>query len=200
LANDQSGQLSGKFVQSPGNIEAAAIRKIIANEGSGSFVNSLKKDFDAAVHIQDAKIDSAQLYEKPLQIVLNFGLAKQPGDIIYFDPMFGQGYKQNPFKSAKRLYPVEMPHTIDKGYRLEMDIPDGYITDELPKPLTVKLNERGEGVFEYQVTESGGHISIASRVKITRTYFSPAEYNMLREFFNQVVKKQAEQIVFKKKK
>jgi len=33
-----------------------------------------------------------------------------------------------------------------------------------------------------------------------RTYFLPDEYDLLREFFNMVVKKQSEQIVFKKKK
>jgi len=38
------------------------------------------------------------------------------------------------------------------------------------------------------------------RVVMKRTYFAPDEYDMLREFFNMIVKKQSEQIVFKKKK
>jgi hypothetical protein len=36
-------------------------------------------------------------------------------------------------------------------------------------------------------------------LRITRAYFLPEEYEMLREFFNYVVKKHNEQIVFKKK-
>jgi len=38
-----------------------------------------------------------------------------------------------------------------------------------------------------------------SRLQIKRAYFQAEEYEMLREFFNLVVKKHAEQIVFKKK-
>ena len=39
-----------------------------------------------------------------------------------------------------------------------------------------------------------------SRIKINRAFFDPEEYEGLREFFNLVVKKHNEQIVFKKKK
>ncbi len=41
---------------------------------------------------------------------------------------------------------------------------------------------------------------MSSRVKIQRTTFLPEEYDMLREFYNMIVSKQKEQLVFKKKK
>jgi hypothetical protein len=81
-----------------------------------------------------------------------------------------------------------------------MDIPAGYTVDELPKPLVLKLNTENDGEFEYRVGESGGIVSLRCRLKLNRTYFAPEEYQMLREFFNLVVKKQNEQIVFKKEK
>ena len=68
------------------------------------------------------------------------------------------------------------------------------------KSMVVKLNEENEGMFEYRISQSGSGISFRSRIRISRAYFMPEEYEMLREFFNLVVKKQAEQIVFKKKK
>jgi hypothetical protein len=114
--------------------------------------------------------------------------------------MFGEGWKENPFKSAERLYPVEMPYGIDQTFLLRMDVPHGYTVDELPKQIIVKLNPEDEGNFEYRAVETAGVISIRSRIRISRTYFSPEEYTMLREFFNLVVKKHSEQIVFKKKK
>jgi hypothetical protein len=81
-----------------------------------------------------------------------------------------------------------------------MIIPDGYVIDELPKSIIVKLNEAGDGQFEYRIAESGGTISMRSRIQLKRAYYKPAEYEMLREFFNLVVKKHNEQIVLKKKK
>jgi hypothetical protein len=34
-----------------------------------------------------------------------------------------------------------MPYAIDETYLLRMDIPAGYVVDELPKQVMVKLNE-----------------------------------------------------------
>ena len=66
--------------------------------------------------------------------------------------------------------------------------------------MVLKLNDEGEGLFEYRISESGGTISLRCRLQIKRTVFAADEYDLLREFFNMVVAKQTEQIVFKKKK
>jgi hypothetical protein len=93
-----------------------------------------------------------------------------------------------------------MPYTIDETYILSLDVPPGYAVDEMPKSMVLKLNEEGEGIFEYRISQSGETISLRSRLQIKRTVFAPDEYELLREFFNLVVAKQNEQIVFKKKK
>src|ERR1043165_860944 len=107
---------------------------------------------------------------------------------------------ENPFKSAERVYPVEMPYGIDETYVFSLIMPDGYVLDELPKSMRLKLNEEGDGDFEYLVSESGGTISLRSRIRLKRAYYLPDEYETLREFFNLIVKKHNEQIVLKKKK
>ena len=81
-----------------------------------------------------------------------------------------------------------------------MEVPAGYEVDELPKSMVVKMNESGEGMFEYRISQSGTSISFRCRVQLKRAYFDPEEYEMLREFFNMIVTKESEQIVFKKKK
>jgi hypothetical protein len=55
-------------------------------------------------------------------------------------------------------------------------------------------------MFEYRLSESGGSISLRSRLVLKRAYYLPEEYGMLREFFKMVIKKQNEPFVFKKKK
>jgi hypothetical protein len=66
--------------------------------------------------------------------------------------------------------------------------------------MVLKLNDQDDGMFEYRLSESGGSISLRSRLVLKRAIYSPEEYEMLREFFNIVVKKHNEQFVFKKKK
>ncbi|MGZ5135383.1 MAG: DUF3858 domain-containing protein [Flavitalea sp.] len=118
---------------------------------------------------------------------------------MYFNPLLAEGFKENPFKSAKRFYPVEMPYTMDETYTLQMEIPAGYVIDELPKGMVIKYNEDDHASYEYRISTSGNSISFRSRLQIKKTYFEPVEYEVLREFFSMIVKKQAEQIVFKKK-
>ena len=81
-----------------------------------------------------------------------------------------------------------------------MEVPAGYEVDELPKQIVAKMDEQGSAVFEYRLSLSGSTISLRSRISIKRTLFMPDEYEILREFFNLIVAKQNEQIVFKKKK
>jgi len=139
-------------------------------------------------------------YENELGIRYDFDIKDEKEDIIYLNPMFGEGYKENPFKSAERVYPVEMPFTMDETVNLQLEVPHGYVVDELPQSLIVKLNEQDDGMFEYRISQSGENISLRSRIRFRRSFYLPDEYVMLREFFNLIVSKQAEQIVFKKKK
>lgn len=199
IINDEKGDFSGSIQQTPGYYESNSIRDRIKEKGRESYFNEYKKGWTGEVEMEKENIDSLDKYDYPLGIKYDFRMKMDNEDILYFNPMFIEGIKENPFKSAQRFYPVEMPYAIDETYLLRLDVPKGYVVDELPKQLMLKLNEDNDGVFEYRISESNGIISMRSRLRITRTYFLPEEYEMLREFFNYVVKKHNEQIVFKKK-
>lgn len=200
ISNDGKGNLIGSMNQTPGYFESYAIRKRMKENGEETFFGDIKKAFNAEIEISNSKVDSLSKYDLPVSIKYDFKLTPDGEDIIYLNPMFGEAYKENPFKSAERLYPVEMPYAMDETYMLSLEIPEGYDVDEIPKQMLVKLNEENEGQFEYRISKSGSTISIRSRVILKRALFGADEYEMLREFFNLVVKKQNEQIVFKKKK
>src|SRR6266536_3082076 len=94
-------------------------------------------------------------------------------------------------------FPVEMPSCADETYILNMEVPKGYKVEELPKSARVMLNEN-EGMFEYIIGESGGRIQLRCHTILKKANFGPDDYQTLRDFFAYIVKKQAEQIVFKK--
>jgi hypothetical protein len=108
-------------------------------------------------------------------------------------------YKMNPFKSEMRKYPVALPYPIDDIYTLNMEIPDGYMVDELPKSAKVLYNE-GEGSFEYIIQKDQYSVQFRSHVRLKEVFFRPGDYNSLRDFFAFIAQKHNEQIVFKKKK
>jgi hypothetical protein len=199
ISNSSKGTMSASVQYTPGFYTSYDIRSEIKQKGLEAYFNELKKSGSETLMAEE-KIDSVDNYEVPVSIKYRLEMPVDQEEIWYFDPMFTRSWTENPFKSATRSYPVEMLYKVDQTYLLRMDVPSGYMVDELPKSLIVKLNEDNDGEFEYRIVESGGIISVRSRLRINRTYFSPEEYQMLRDFFNLVVKKQSEQIVFKKKK
>jgi hypothetical protein len=126
---------------------------------------------------------------------LNFSLGDD--DIIYFNPLLNEITKENIFKAEKRIFKVEMPFTVNETYILNMEIPKGYVVDELPKSVRSKLNEN-EGLFEYIISNKEGFIQLKCKFQLNKANYEVEDYESLREFFGLMVKKQSEQIVFKK--
>ncbi len=69
--------------------------------------------------------------------------------------------------------------------------------DELPKPTKIKFNE-DEGYFEYLIYSEEHKVTLRTRIKLNKTEFQPQDYKLLRDFFDVIIKKQSEPIVFKK--
>lgn len=199
VVNDEKGKLVGSVNQLAGYYESLEVRDRIKAKGKEEFQKDLQKNFGSEVILSNLGIDSLTQYDQPVGIHYDFDFTGENEDIIYFNPMLNEAKKDNPFKSAERRYPVEMPYAMDQTYTLQLEIPQGYVVDELPKSVLVKLNEEGDGLFEYRISQSGNNVSFRSRIRISRAFFTQDEYEMLREFYNLILKKHAEQIVLKKK-
>jgi hypothetical protein len=91
-----------------------------------------------------------------------------------------------------------MPSAMNELYVANITVPPGYVVDEIPKNAKVALPEGG-GMFEYMIGHDGDRVMFRSRIVINRANYNAEEYDYLREFFSYIVKKQAENIVFKKK-
>ena len=198
IVNDEQGRWHGTMRKNPGYYESYSIRDKVKDKGEETFFKDLQKEIGTGFKMEKSKIDALDNYDEPIKMEYSFAINKDDEDIIYINPMMDEAIKDNPFKSAERLYPVEMPYVMDDTYILNMQIPAGYKLDELPKQVAVKLNADGDGYFEYLVSQSENTISLRSRLKLNRTVFNPEEYDFLREFFKMIVNKHSEQIVFKK--
>jgi len=200
IINDDKGQSSGSFQTTFGTNESYYVRNKIKKDGPEEFFKKIQTSYGSDVSIDNTGIDSLTQLEKPIKLHYDFMLKSAAGeDIIYFNPMMSEAYKDNPFQSEQRTYPVEMPYCFDESYNFNMEIPAGYDVEELPKSARVSLNET-DGYFEYLIQKSDDNILMRTRVKLNKAVFAPDEYNTLRDFFAFIVKKQGEQIVFKKKK
>jgi ABC-type sugar transport system ATPase subunit len=106
--------------------------------------------------------------------------------------------EENPFKAETREFPVDFGSPVEKVLTVRISLPEGYTVDEMPQSRIFRLPD-GSAKYAYNVVHVGNIISVTSNFQINKNMYVQDEYPNLREFYNQVISKQAEQIVLKKK-
>lgn len=200
LSADEKGHWQGSCTKTPGMFESFLHRQALREKGQDQFLQTLQQHAGKDLVVQHLDIESLQQLEEPLTLRYDLSSPMGSGEVLYVQPMFGENLKDNPFKSLRRNYPVEMPYRSDQTYTLTMDLPAGYEVDEMPEQTLIKLDEQGSGQFEYRLSKSEGTLTLRSTLRINRCFFGPAEYENLRTFYALMVSKQAEPIILKKKK
>ncbi|HMO33187.1 MAG TPA: transglutaminase domain-containing protein [Lacibacter sp.] len=196
---DSTARMEGQYQQSMGHNQSYKLRKQVKEGGRESYLQQVRKIYGEESMVSGLEMDSLDRLEDNVLVKYNFTAKGNSEDVIYFNPLMGEAWKENPFKAANRFYPVEMPFTINETYSASIMVPDNYVVEEIPKPVKVQFQQAKDGFFEYMISHSSGVISLRSRIVINRAFFEPGEYEFLRELFSYVIKKQAEQIVLKKK-
>ncbi|WP_291906154.1 DUF3857 domain-containing protein [Chitinophaga sp. CB10] len=199
MERNAEGAFVGKFQKRPTYLQSYNIRNAIKTKKLEGFKAALQQSYGDEVEILNTSVEDLDDLDGSVLLDYDFKMNNTGSDdILYIKPMMGQEYKQNIFQSEERKFPVEMNAVMDEMYTLNLAIPEGYVVDELPKSSIIKYND-DEGMFQYLIQQVDNRIQMRSRIKFTKATFQPEEYTGLRDFYEMVVKKQAEQIVLKKK-
>lgn len=151
--------------------------------------------------IENLEVKNAENPEESLKVSYDFSLEENVnfmGDKIFLNPTILKLVEENPFKLESRLFPVEFPAPIIETHNYKVEIPEGYEVEEMPQPLNMALPNAG-GKFMFVTGVQDGSIQVMIRLQLMKTQYLPNDYAALRELFNQIVIKQEEQIVLKKK-
>ena len=198
IANMDNGGVEGSFSHNFGVYESLSLRNKMAKTVPDDYKKSLQQEYPEEIAIDNIEIDSLKLLNEPVGLKFDMKFKSfVDNDIVYFSPMLAEAMKKNPFTAAERYYPVEMPYTTEDTYNFIMEIPKGYKVDELPKSVRVNLNEN-DGMFEYLISVEGDYVRLRCRMILRKATYLNEDYQLLRDFYAYVVRKEAEQIVFKK--
>ncbi|MFD2514578.1 DUF3857 domain-containing protein [Pontibacter locisalis] len=192
------GEIMGSGKESAGGYGALSLRRSILDEGETKYMERVAKEV-GDFSVGKPKIENLGDINNSLNISYDIKAngSGQTNDIIYLNPMLGYGEEENPFKLSERLYPVDFATPIDETYICNITIPEGYIIEEAPKSVAVNLPENS-GRFMYMVEQRGNVVQVMSKININKPVFFAPEYANLKEFYNHIVAKHAEQIVIKK--
>ena len=184
INNDEKGGLTARVQTKPGNQESEDMRQEVKEHGQQAYLKKLQTAFGGDAAVANLEMDSVLQPDQPLNVAYDLHMTPDStADQYYFNPMLTGVLKENPFKAAVRTYPVEMPHAMDETYSMMMDIPAGYVVDEMPKSAKVLYNT-DEGFFEYLMIKGRrpDPVPDADQADRKRT-IQPEEYAALRDFF-----------------
>ena len=196
---DSAGKWEGNVKKRLGYYDSYSLRNQIATGGKDDYLKEIKKNYPQNISINDLQFEATEDLDVPMSVNYNIAIDLKDENIIYLNPTFNEGFKNNPFTAETRSYPVEMPYAMNETVVATIQIPMGFEVDEMPKQTRILLDETGQNYFEYLISISGNVISFRNTLKVNKTFFAPEEYISLRAFFGEIIKKQQEQIVLKKK-
>jgi hypothetical protein len=200
LKIDNSGVIDGDISNSYSSYNAYSKRKFIKLESLDGYKDYVKTKY-ANWEISDfqvANIDSVEIpINESYNIKIKDGAQITPNNMI-FNPYILIRNNENPFSSEKRNFSIDYGCPTFNTFTLKLTIPDGFEVDEKPSNVSIKLPDGG-GEYIYNCLQNGNVITIQSKFSINNIRFEPHDYIILREFYAQVMRKQSELIVLKKK-
>ena len=180
---------------------------------TGSEAAYLRHDFrlatDSATYVSElaqelnCEIESMELtghHGLGLNVSRKMHVSKQydaSGDMIYLNPWVLNVLTENPLTEEKRILPVEFPYVSTESLNTQVTLPDGYVVEELPQPLSVKSED---GALSCLIASAcaDGVLSSRCQLQVSKIFFSPNEYAVVKNFLDEVYKRLQDVIVIKK--
>ena len=197
LRNSDTAGYTGHFSHTSGIFGSTEMRNRLKKTTVDAYFENIRKSFAPYKTLEAHGVDSLDNPDALLtwhyDMKYNF-----TSNRFYFNPIMHERMSANPFVSPDRYYPVEMPWRTDYSYSLDMEVPKGYQLDEAPKTERLLLGDGENGFFDYQLQVTDRHIRLGFHFVIKKTNFPVNDYSELRDFYNRIINKQKEELIFKK--
>lgn len=193
------GTLKGKIDYIRDGYYAQKMRKTVSSKGEESYKKELYtgKSWELDSCLFENLTDLDKPAKEKHEVTINEHVSTT-AETMYINPIVTTQLAANPFRLKTREYPVDFGNPIENIYLCKIKIPEDYTIEEMPQSK-VFLLPGNAAKFTYNVSQNGGVISVVSNLQINKSMFIQTEYESLRLFYDQVVAKQTEQIVLKKK-
>jgi hypothetical protein len=199
VAIDKKGGVSGKYTLQRTDYEAFAFREKYSGINQQNYLEKVEDDLKG-LQISDYSIENSKDLSKPVIESFTFTTDNECeiiGDKMYINPQLFFTQSQNPFLQEKREFPVYFGYPKQEKLNINIDIPEGYVVESIPKPIKLLTGEN-VGSFVMNCVNLGNKVQIAISKEINKEIVSSDFYDVLKKFYQQMIDKQNEKIVLKK--
>lgn len=196
--NDK-GEISGKIREQYFDYNAFIYRNKFNDDSIDAYIEKLEKRYQG-LEISDYEVQNKNDITKP--VIENYSFTSSNsveiiGDKMYVSPFLFFATTENPFKQDKREYPIDFVYPSQDKFNISINLPDGYVVETLPQPKAVAMPDN-IGTIKYNISNNGNQIQLLYVYEMNQPIIPAEYYEILKNFYKEIVNKQTEKIVIKK--
>jgi hypothetical protein len=200
LEISSDGKLTGSITGSYDGYAGILYRNSLNSEkNSDDYFRKLQENLKGLT-INKYSVSERYNNGKPVFDTLNVEMTDQSeviGDKILFHPLLFETIEKNRYTLEERKYPVDYNYPISEVYTFDYTLPAGYKVESLPQPVSLKLPDNSVSIT-YNIQTADNKIKIVYKRDVNKILFLPQDYANLKNLYDQLVKKHAEQVILKK--
>jgi len=117
------------------------------------------------------------------------------GDMIYLNPLVLIPFNESPFTAAERSLPIEFPYKQSETINVYIKLPEGYTVEDMPKPTVLRF----DGInVRITCSLNGDMLGTQFKFNIDKTFYTAAEYQEIKAFFDHLTECNKNIITIKK--
>jgi len=167
----------------------------------GDNTNEILKDLDNEFfEITDTSVKIENYADRGKPYLLTYEVQSTPEkvlDKIYLHPFLYETVADNPLKQKTRTYPIDFVYPRKRIYKSVITIPDGYDISILPSAENMK-SELVDLTYS-AVRNDNNTVEVDLEYCFKKSVYSAGDYQKIKTYYNFIVKKGNEKIVFAKK-
>jgi hypothetical protein len=172
-----------------------SFRSKIENIKEEDYLEKLENE-NSKIEIADYSRTNEKDIKLPVMETCSFSgtnLCELIGEKIYINPLLFFTKEQNPFKQEEREYPIDYGYPFVEKYNINIDIPEGYMVESLPKSAQLTM-ENDIGGFKFISNTTGTKIQLAISHQINTPIVSSEYYTMLKDYYQGMIAKETEKL------
>ena len=195
----EDGKLQGEFKGQYTDYAALLERNRYAKKTKETNVEQLERRYKG---IEIENLEFQNLEEAYQNLLLQFqftsnDFVEMVGNKMYISPLMFMATNENPFSRDVRKYPVNFPFPYQDAYVINIEIPEGYSVEYLPKSEQAKMEEDMVG-FRYMISQREGMIQIMLQENYQANLIPTDYYSDLKSIMQMIINKENDRIVLVK--
>jgi hypothetical protein len=194
------GILRGTIATTYTGYEAITFRKqYYAHDNHEDYLKELRSKL-SSIEIKKLEVENIDKFDQPVVRKLDIEIAASDdmSNMFLFNPHILGKWKENPFKSNERQYPVDFGAPVELTTIMNLSFPSDLEVVNLPEKIGLTLPNAG-GRYLVDAQWFDNKLTLTNSLQINKTIFTSNEYHYLRELFQKVIEVQNTDLMFKKK-